>query len=281
MDSAPRPNRFCHPFTFTGVANYAWAQGWRFWLTSLVLSLLAGALTVWLLLGAWTPIFSSAISQLPETAAIENGRLIWSAKAQPVLAQGPHLSVMVDPHRANSVSQSGDVQVELGDTELHLRSFIGEFVWPYPPSLRLDLSRAEVEPWWGAWSPIVLAGAFAATFLSLQITWLILGTVQSLFVRLLAFYLDRRVNLGGAWRVGYASVFPGALVMCMGLVLYLHLRLSLFGLMVFLPMHLMVNWIFMVGATFRLPTFPDRAASVRNPFHTEGTEPPKPTEPQA
>ena len=121
---------------------------------------------------------------------------------------------------------------------------------------------------------IVLAAAFAATFILLQVSWLLLGTLQSVVVRLLAFYLDRRVNFMGAWRVGYASVFPGALVMCLGIVLYLHLRLSLFGLILFLPIHLMVNWLYMIGATFRLPDFPERAASVRNPFRKPPPDPP-------
>ena len=67
--------------------------------------------------------------------------------------------------------------------------------------------------------------------------------------------------------------------MCLGIVLYLHLRLSLFGLILFLPIHLMVNWLYMIGATFRLPDFPERAASVRNPFKTPPPEPPANTEP--
>jgi hypothetical protein len=85
-------------------------------------------------------------------------------------------------------------------------------------------------------------------------------------VRLIAFYADREMKIGAAWRLAGAAMMPGALLMSGAVVLYSLHRLNLVGLLFAWLLHLVLGWIYVGIAPARLPRLSTALPRRRNPF---------------
>lgn len=214
-----------------------------------------------------SPVIQGAVEKLPESAAIHNGRL--EGVTSGVLSERKCLSIAVDMEGAGQLGQSADLQVELHRENLSFcpmfRTLAGVMVVDYPPGRSVTLGRSAAEPWWGAWRPVLYAGLFFGTAIALMLIWMALATVYTLVVRLMAYYVDRSITLGGSWKLAYAALMPGAAVMISGILLYGWQWLDLLGLLIFVAGHFVVAWVYLLVAPLRLPRIASVAAPT-NPF---------------
>jgi len=101
-----------------------------------------------------------------------------------------------------------------------------------------------------------VAGLFAS--------WLALATVYFPVAWVLAYFKDRRLTARGAWKLAAASLLPGALLVCAGIVLYGLGIADLLRLLVLWLAHFAVGWVYLVMAPLRLPRV--TAKPTANPF---------------
>ncbi len=83
--------------------------------------------------------------------------------------------------------------------------------------------------------------------------------------KFIAWFADRYLSWGGAWRLASAALLPGALVM-VGAIDSLRLSvIDLVGLSFFGAVHFIIGWVYLVGGSCKATRlFP--AESKRNPF---------------
>src|SRR2546429_7680107 len=188
---APASSPPWQPITFGGVAAFSRASFGRLFLVQFIVALLVAASVLCFLMSAWLPMIQKAIARLPEKGAIRNGQLEWNSPSPSWLTEGTFLSIIVDAAGGSRFGQSADVQLELERNGFKICSLFGCVAVPYPKNWTIALSRAEVEPWWGAWRPFLLIGAVAGVVICLLAGWLGLAAVYSLPLRLIAFCLER------------------------------------------------------------------------------------------
>ena len=241
------------PLTFGGVAAFAHGSFTRLFIAAFVLAALVSGSVVHLFYTAWEPAFRQAIAQLPELSAIRAGQLHWPGQTPMKLAEGKFLSIVVDWDGTGELGFASDLQFELGRTEFRVRSLLGYVGIPYPTTWTMPLNRRELEPWWGAWHPVVAAGLAAGVATGLFIFWSVLGAVYALPVQLIAFYADRHVSAFGAWRLAVASLMAGALLMAAAILAYSFQQLNLIQLAFAWPVHVALGWVYVVMAPLWLP----------------------------
>jgi hypothetical protein len=254
------------PLTFGGVAKFADASFARLWLVQLLFAALGAASLMLFLAFGWFPAVSAAIKVLPDEGGIRDGKMIWTTNSPVTLAENRLISLVVDLEHTGGSGQISDLQIAFGRDELHIDSLAGYTPVPYAPDWHWPMNRKELEPWWGAWRPPLLAVAGIATMVQLFINWLILASLYALPVRLLTFFADRAVRLKGCWKLCSAALLPGALVMSAGIVLYGMHQLSLVGLALVSVLHLVVGWVYVVGGIVRLPKESAAVQAAQNPF---------------
>lgn len=260
------------PLTTGGVAAFAHAAWGRLLLTELGVAVIVSAAIVWFLATAWVPVITQAIEQLPDEGAIRQGRLDWSGASPVALSGNGFLSIVVDLDATGELGQASDVQGAFGKTGVTLCSVFGCLTVGYPAHGTIPFSRAELGPWWGAWRPVVLAVAGLLISLGLLLGWSVLALLYAAPVRLVAFYLDRDLGRGGAWRLASAALMPGALLLAAAVVFYGLHRLDLAGLIVFCGLNLVVGWVYLILAPVRLPRLPVAAGGSRDPFAAPAPE---------
>jgi hypothetical protein len=274
MDAADKPDVGAwQPLTFGGVAAFARAGIGRLLGMALSVAAVVAVAGVFLVEVSWTPCLHEAIAKLPREAAISRGRLQWPSLEPARLSSQPSLSIVVDPGDRREFGSASDLQFELGAGELRLRSMFGSVRTPYPEQLSINLSRSEVEPWWGAWHPIILVFVGLATILVLLMAWMVLGAVYCWFVLAIASMTGRVASLTGCWKLSVAALMPGALLMSGAIAAYALQQINLVQLLFAQAAHLLLGWLMLLGAAFRLPPKggfkPPRRT--RNPFHSSST----------
>ena len=159
-----------------------------------------------------------------------------------------------------------DVSVEARVGVFQYYVLLGFAEFRYPPHWWISLGRADAQPWWDAWRPALLAIFGAVSVLLLMICWALLATIYFLPARLTAFLADRYLNLAQGWRLSSAAVLPGAVFLSLAIVLYALtcLDLPLLGLAV--ALHLLIGWIYLALALFRLPRPEKKELAETNPF---------------
>ena len=252
--------------TFGGVAAFAPAPGRRLSWVQLLCAILTAFSVLWCLRLTWDPVVRAALTELPERAEIRGGRLEWGGPTPARLGANAALCLSVDVTEAEPADQTADVQLELGRDALKFHSLLGYVAVPYPRGWVIALARADAQPWWGAWRPAFFAGVAAAVVAGLFVSWWLLAALYAVPVRLVAFYLDRQVTLGGCRRLAGAALLPGALVMSGAFLLYGLQQLNFIGLLLAWPLHLVIGWIYTAGATFRLPRLTTQLVNPANPF---------------
>lgn len=266
------------PLTPGGVAAFAGASLGRVLVVQFVFALLAAVAVTWCVHAAWFPTIEQAIQKLPEGGEIRSGQLRWPGPSPQLLAEGRFLSVVVDLEHGGELRGPADIQVEIGATSVRTFSLFGFVDVAYPPSGVVGFNHPAAGPWWGAWSPVILAGCFCGTVVWLLVAWWLLATVYCLPVWLIGFFSNRALTLRGSWRLAGAALMPGALLLALTVFCYGAGFLDPPRLLVVLGAHFVVGWLYLWLSLQRLPLV-EAAAARGNPFAPDGGEQPAAAKP--
>ena len=254
------------PFTFGGVAAFAGARLRRLLAVELAAAVLFGASAVWFLHRAYCPVILQAIQMMPETARVADGSL--QGVPDTLIAESRFLAIAATPQAGSEIGQDGDLLIQFRQNDF----CAGSVFWPdwglvfeYGQGASFSLARSNLEPWWGAWQPVLLAGAGAATVLFLLVLWAVLAAFYMFPAKFIAWFADRYLTWGGAWRLASAALLPGAVLMIGTVFLYGSSVMDLVGLSFSVAVHFIMGWVYLVGASCKVTRlFPDH--SNRNPF---------------
>jgi hypothetical protein len=252
--------------TFRAVAAFADAKLRRLLLLQAVVAAMVAVSVVWLLRIGWLPVAEEAMTRLPDRAEIRGARLSWDDRSHRLLAENRLLAIVVAPEDTATFGRMADVGFELRPDTWRVHSLFGFIELPYPRGWVIGLSRAEVEPWWGARKPWILTLVGAAVMLHLGLAWAVVAALYAPVVYSLAFFADRSATWAAAWRLAAAALLPGAVVMTGAIFLYGYHRLNLVGLLVAAPLHLALGWVYLIGATLALPRIEGASVFKNNPF---------------
>ena len=270
--SVVKPPFAWQPLTPRGVAAFARASFGRLLVVQFIIALLAAAAVVWFLHEAWFPTIGEAISQLPPQGEIRSGSLDWRGNSPARLAERRFLAITVDLKHGGQARSPAHVQIEFGQRDINIFSLLGFVQLAYPRGWVVAFNRAELIPWWGAWSPPILAIVAGLVVVGLMLTWALLATVYCLPVWLLGFFANRDLSLCGSWRLAGAALMPGALVLTAVLCCYGSGALDLIRLAAAGAAHLVIGWAYLIAGPLRCPSQPAAAAVKENPF-TASAEP--------
>jgi len=257
------------PLTPRGVAAFAEASLRRLWLVQLLVAIFAAAVVLWLLLSTWFPVIQQAVRQLPAQGYVRGGRLVWQGPASATLAENHFLALTVDLSHAGSVRSPAHLQVEFGERDVVFLSLFGVVQTPYPRGYIIAFNRNELEPWWGAWKPVLLAVTPVAVVSGLMVSWGLLALLYCPMAWLTAFFANRNLTLGGSYRLSGAALLPGALFMMVALVLYGLGALDVLRLLIMAGVHLLIGWVYLFWAPFWRPLLPGQLPLTGNPFRPQ------------
>jgi len=275
-----KPQVAWRPLTPRGVAAFAGATLGRLLLVQFFFALLAAASVVWFLHMAWFPIIQQAIRQLPAQGSIHTGKLDWRGNSPLRLAEDRFLAIAVDLKHEGEARSPAHIQIELGESDFQIIYLLGSVSRAYPLKWNIAVNRAELEPWWGAWAPELLALVAGLLLAGLMLSWALLATIYWVPVWLIGFFGNRALSLPGSWRLAGAALMPGALFLIVVILLYGLGILDPVHLLVAVALHLAIGWIYLFISALSLPLHPAAAALKKNPFAIGAAEPPKGTEEQ-
>ena len=262
-----RPVAWC-PLTPRGVAAFAGATFGRLWLVQLGVALIAAATVAWVLDSAWVPTISQAIEHLPQQGQISSGRLAWAAESPQLLAESRFLAIAVDLEHGAQTRSAAHVQAEFGKTDVRFYSLFGCLPLAYPPGFSFAFNYEELKPWFGAWSPTMLAISAIGTVVWLILSWMALSTFYCVASWLLALYFNRELPIVGSWRLSGAALMPGALMMVAALAVYGLGQLDLVRLIAAFVLHFVIGWVYLVLGVLACPPIPSLLDEKKNPFGT-------------
>jgi hypothetical protein len=267
-EGAEAPPAAWQPFTFGGVAAFAGARLARLMAAELAAAILVAASAVGLLHSAYCPVILQAVQKMPETARVANGMLL--GVPDTLIAESHFLAIATTPQAGGDIGQDADLQIRLRQNDVCAASvFWPDWGWEleYGRGTSISLARSNLEPWWSAWQPVLLAGAAGATVLYLFLVWAVLAAIYMAPAKFLAWFTDRFLTWGGAWRLASAALLPGAMVMAVAMLLYGWNVIDLVGLSFCFAVHMVIGWVYLVGGSCKVTRlFPDE--SKRNPFTT-------------
>jgi hypothetical protein len=261
------------PLTWRGVAAFAVARLNRLLIAQTVVALLTVAAVLWFLDTGWFPAIRDAISQLPETGAIENGQLVLPRPSP--LPETRLLTMVVNLDSKARRNVLGDLRVEFRRETFGLCSFLGCWSWNYPLEKTIPFNQPDLQSHWGAWATMIHLCTALAVFMGLFASWFVLATIYAPMVRLFAFFKDRELTLAGSWKLVGAALLPGSLLVSGALVLYGLGFLDLPRFLAVWLLHFFVGWAYLLVSPRRLPAVADALPRAhRNPFGNPTAEPP-------
>jgi hypothetical protein len=265
-EASPESREAWQPFTFGGVASFAEAGLLRLLGVEFVVALLIAGIVVGFVRHAYSPVILEAIQKMPHTARIEQGRL--AGVDATLVSDSRFLAIAVTPDVFDQVGQSADVQVQLRRDDFRVGAvFRPEWGWEfdYGTKTDLNLSQSYLEPWWGAWHPIVYAVAGIATMAGLFVLWALCAVIYTLPAYLIGWMADRRLSLTGGWRLSAATLMPGGILVAVGIFLYGWASMDLVGLAFVYLAHLLSSLVYLVGGVLACPRILPEAPKP-NPF---------------
>ncbi|MBL9127940.1 MAG: hypothetical protein JNL97_09855 [Verrucomicrobiales bacterium] len=266
------------PTSFGGVAAIAERPAAFLFVWQALFALGTAIVAIWAFEMAWGRALRHAISALPDTGGILEGRLEWPEARPGILYQGPFIAVVVDPTGLREYGLATDFTLSLESDRLALRSFLGWTDLPYPPDFRLSLTRVEMTSAVAAWRAPFFVAVGVTVVVLLFVSWLILAFVYGTVVWIAAAVLARPVPHRVARRLCAASLLPGCLVMAGAMALYATRQLGLEGLLGAWPLHIVIGWLYCAGAWTQLASHRSATTSASsNPF-AESEEAEVPTE---
>jgi hypothetical protein len=96
-------------------------------------------------------------------------------------------------------------------------------------------------------------------------SWWSLALLYVPLVKFIAFFADRAVTWGGAWRVAAAALLPGACLVALALLLYGSGVIPLFQFGLLYALHIVAGLVFVITSPFFLPKI-FTAPGAKNPF---------------
>ncbi|MGA2177637.1 MAG: hypothetical protein ABSH38_21895 [Verrucomicrobiota bacterium] len=265
-DGSAPPAPAWQPLTFGGVAAFAGARLGRLLVVELLAAVVFSAAVVWFLQRSYSPIILQAIQKMPETARLAGGQLQGVPGA--LISESKFLAIAVTPEPGREIGQGADLQIQLRPADLCVGSvFQPDWGWQfdYGTGTTLDLSRTHLEPWWGAWQPVLWTGLGVALVLLLFAAWWAMATVYVAPAMFLGWFADRNLSWVGAWRLASAALMPGALLMAAAVFSYAWHTIDLLGLSFFFTAHLIIGWVYLVGGVCAAPRLFPRNTK-QNPF---------------
>lgn len=267
MDTpAPRQPFVWQPLTPRGVAGFARASWGRLLVVQFIVALLAAGVVVWFLHARWWPVVSAAIQQLPDTGQIRSQRLEWSGTSPAALASNRFLGLVVDLKHEGSIRSAAHVQVEFGQADAKITSLLGFVLMSYPAHWTIAFNRTDLVPWWGAWSPMILALTAGGVVLALMLSWTVLAALYCAPVWLVGFFANRDLDARGSWKLAGAALIPGALFLSLALVLYGMGVLDPVRLMLAGVVHFVLGWVYCLISPLFTPRLHGAEAAKANPF---------------
>jgi hypothetical protein len=254
------------PLTFGGVAAFAAARVGRLFVVELLTAVLVSGAVVWFLHRAYSPVIFQALDQMPETARIFRGRLEGVPRA--LLSESKFLAVAVTPEADQEIGQGADLQIQFRQSDFCASSVFRSdwgLEFPYGTGTSLELGRSQLEPWWGAWQPVVWAVIGLALIPALFLTWALVAAVYMVPALAISWFADRHLSWTGAWRLCSAALMPGAFLVGAAIISYGWRALDLLGLSLFFMAHLIMGWVYLVGGVYATPPLFSEATK-RNPF---------------
>lgn len=264
-DKPLTPAHAWQPFTPRGVAAFGLATFTRVFLVQSAAAALVGFALIWALRAAWVPVINEAIQHLPETGNIRHGELNFSGASPQRLAENSHLAVVIDLEGSREVGHVADVEAAFEKKRVVLRGPLGAWWREYGSEYQFSFNRPELTPWWDARRWTLLALLAIALAVSVFASWWLLALLYVPLVKFIAFFADRAVTWGGAWRVAAAALLPGACLVALALLLYGSGVIPLFQFGLLYALHIVAGLVFVITSPFFLPkisTLPD----LKNPF---------------
>lgn len=258
--------RAWEPLSPRGVAAFAKGTLGRLLLVQCVIALLAAGTVVWFLAAVWFPVVRAAIQQLPAQGEIRDGQLVWPGDSPVQLAGNHLLGVAVDLNHGGQLARDAQIQVEFGRRDFRVISMPGYAVVDYPAGWRMAFNRTELDPWWGAWEPAILAGAAIAMLVGLMLVWAVLASLYCIPIRVITFFENRDLNWRESWRLAGAALLPGALFMTFGIICYGLNWIDPVQLAAITGLHMVVGWVYLFISPLFLPRHPAVVKMKSNPF---------------
>ncbi len=176
MDAPVQKKEFAwQPITPRGVASFGNARYGRLLLVHFIVAVLAAAAILWVLQKTWFRAVQEAITNLPASGEIRSARLNWDGPDTVRLAENRFLSITVDLQHKGQVRSPAHLQLEFGSKDLRATSLFGFARIRYSSDWVIAFNRPQLEPWWGAWKPPILALTAAGVIVWLLIVWTMLG----------------------------------------------------------------------------------------------------------
>jgi hypothetical protein len=260
------PQTAWEPITPRGVAVFARAGIARLLLVQFSIALLVAAAVLWFLYDGCLPTVREAIRQLPAEGEIRSGRLDWRGDSPRMLAEGRFLAFSVDVDRTGDFRSPAHLQVEFLRDGILFRSLFGYLETRYPGGWVIAFNRTELQPWWGAWQPWLLATAAAGIIVYLMLSWQALATLYAAPTWLIAFYANRDLSLRASWKLSGAALMPGAVLMAGTILFYDLAILDLVHMMFVVGAHLVLAWVYLIVSPWFLPPDSMAVARGKNPF---------------
>jgi hypothetical protein len=258
------PKQAWQPFTPRGIAAFAHSSATRLLLAQIAVAALVAVALIWFLSVAWFPVVSDAIRALPPTGEIRGATLNWNDPARTRLAENPRLAFVVDIDRTTNSGHVSDVEVTFERGQVTVCTAWRCWHQPYKRGDVFSFNRPALEPAWGARRGPLLALVAALTILSIYVMWWGLAFVYAPLVKLIAFFADRAVTWGGAWRLSAAGLLPGAMLVALALVLYGFGAVDLPRFLLLYTLHIATGLLFVVTSTLFLPKLSEKKGG--NPF---------------
>ena len=264
------------PLTFSGIVAFSARSASWLLISWVCIALLAAASTLGFLHGRWLPIIEKTFDSLPSTSMLEEGIIEPLPVDKAIQNQNGFLSVVVSGAPQPHGNLTSDFQITITPSEIRFTSLFGTLTSPYPSDTIVDLAPAFLKPWWKSRKPLFTAGAFASIMISLLATWPLLATVYWLPILFFTYIGNRAFGIGRTWRLAGSILIPGALIMTFGIVLYGFQLLSLLGLLAATGLHILIAWIYGIGAVRSIPRIAPVLSSRGNPFSEEPRNRPNP-----
>lgn len=273
-DKPITPTQAWQPFTPRGVAAYALTSGTRLFLVQCLVAIIVALTCVWFVALQWAPIVTRAIENFPGSSVIQQG--VWTTtNSQPrLLAGNRYLEIILDARNVGGVSGAADVSAIVTVPALRLCGVLGCMTVPYEPDYKFTLTRPELTAWWDAWRRPIESLLGVTVALSVLVSWWLLAIIATPVVKLIAFFADRQVTWGGAWRMANAALLAGAFIVVVGILSYGIGLVDPLRLGLIYALHIVADVALIATSPFFLPKIPKLG---RNPFSTSEPAPANPT----
>ncbi|HEY0455266.1 MAG TPA: hypothetical protein VGE41_02765 [Verrucomicrobiae bacterium] len=258
--------RAWQPFTPRGVAAFSQAKYGRLFIVQFIAAGLAAGAVFWFLSTAWFPVVRQAIEALPTYGKVENQHLIASFPSTDPLAANRFLAFAANLESSANPNVDSDIALVLHTNSAVLCSIGGCLERVYPPGYTLQVNRPELEPWWGAWEPILLAMALTGVLLGLFLSWIALSTIYCGPIWFIAYFKDRKLTLVGSWKMTGAALLPGAFLLSAGIAAYGLGALDLPRLALLFAFHFFLGWVYCFWSMLALPRVAPARVKRGNPF---------------